>query len=84
MTPEIIWHATLGLKWEVRAVLEDWTTSEYWAMLGTPGETRRFRVCVRGPLPGRPDEVGEFVMVVRRFGDRPGWWVSPEKKLEHL
>ena len=22
-------------------------------------------------------EDGEFVMVVRRYGDRPGWWISP-------
>jgi hypothetical protein len=47
-------------------VLEDWTTPEYWAVLGTPGETRRFKVRVRGPRPGRPTETGEFVMVVKR------------------
>ena len=47
-------------------MLEDWTTPEYWAVLGTPGETRRFKVRVRGPLPGRPAETSEFVMVVKR------------------
>jgi hypothetical protein len=79
MTPEIIWHATLSLKWEVVRLIEDWTTSEYWAVLGTSGETRRFRVRVSGPLPGRPSETGEFEMVVRRVGDRPGWWIAPQE-----
>ena len=54
MTPDIIWHAVLSLKWDVLRVVEDWTTSEYWAVLGMPGETKRFTVRVRGPRPGRP------------------------------
>ena len=62
-------------------VLENWTTPEYYTVNGTPGETRRFRLRVRGPLPSRPSEAGEFVMVVRRYGDRPGWWISPEAAL---
>ena len=78
MTPELIWHAELSLKWDVVRVIEDWTTPQYWAVLGTPGETRRFKVRVHGPQPGRPSETGEFVMIVRRFGDRPGWWISPD------
>lgn len=39
-------------------------------------ETKRFRV--RGPLSGRPTKTGEFVMVIRGVGDRPGWWIGPE------
>ena len=78
MRPDTIWHARLSLRWEVRRVLEDWTTPLYWEVLGTPGETRRFRVVVSGPLPGRPWESGEFVMVVRRTADRPGWWIAPD------
>jgi hypothetical protein len=53
-------------------VLEDWTTPRYYDAVGTPAETRRFRVRVSGPLPGNPSEKGEFVMTVRRYGDRSG------------
>jgi hypothetical protein len=41
-------------------------------------ETNRFRVRVSGPLSGRPAEEGEFAMTVRRYGDRSGWWISPD------
>lgn len=37
-----------------------------------------FRVRVSGPLPGKPLQAGEFVMVVRRYGDWAGWWIAPE------
>jgi hypothetical protein len=81
VVPVTIRHARLDLAWTVLKVIEDWTTPEYWAVKGTAGETRRFRVRVRGPLPSRPSEAGDFVMVVRRYGDRPGWWISPEPAL---
>ncbi len=80
LTPVAIRHARLDLSWKVVRVLEDWTTGEYHAVIGTAGETRRFTVKVRGPLPGCPEETGEFVMTVRRFGNRTGWWVSPERQ----
>jgi hypothetical protein len=76
-TPELVWHTLLGLRWQVRCVLEDWATTDPWSVLGTPGETRRFVVRVRGPLPGWPTKTGEFVLVIRKFGDKPGWWISP-------
>jgi hypothetical protein len=60
-------------------MLEDWTTPRYYDAVGIPAETRRFRVPVSGPLSGNPSENGEFVMTVRRYGDGPGWWVSPEE-----
>lgn len=75
-----IWRATLNLKWDVLRVLEDWTTPVHWSALGMPGDTRRFRVLVSGPLPARPAETGEFVMVVLGTGDRSGWRVAPEGK----
>jgi hypothetical protein len=79
LTPVSIHHATLpGLAWTVVRVVEDWTTPAYYEVNGTPGETRRFRVRVSGPLPGRPSEDGEFVLVIRRYGDRDGWWIAPE------
>jgi hypothetical protein len=80
MTPEIIWHAMLGLRWEVVRVVEDWTCRSYHDTVGTPGETKRSVVRVRGPLPGNPTEIGEFVMTVRRYGDKPGWWISAEPR----
>jgi hypothetical protein len=79
LVPVVIRHARLGLTWQVTRVLEDWTTPRYYETVGTPAETRRFRVRVSGPLPGSPSEEGEFVMTVRRYGDRPGWWISPSR-----
>jgi hypothetical protein len=64
--------------WTVLAVLKDWTTPRYHDAVGTPAETKRFRVRVRGPLPGNPSQDGEFVMAVRRYGDRAGWWIGPD------
>ncbi len=78
LRPCAIRHAGLGLSWTVLAVLEDWTTPRYHDGVGTPAPTKRFRVRVTGPLPGRPSQDGEFTMIIRRYGDRPGWWASPE------
>jgi hypothetical protein len=41
-------------------------------------ELKRYNVRVTGPLPGRPSEAGEFGMIARRYGDRPGWWICPD------
>ena len=78
LVPETIRHAQLGLSWKVLAVTENWTTRRYHDSIGTYAETERFRVRVAGPLPGDPAADGEFVMIVRRYGDRPGWWISPD------
>jgi hypothetical protein len=40
--------------------------------IGMPAETERFRVRVSGPLPAEPSADGEFVMIVRRYGDKSG------------
>jgi hypothetical protein len=77
LVPLSIRHAELELSWSVLAVVEDWTTPAYHADDGTPMELKRFRVRVTGPLPGRPSEAGEFGMIVRRYGNRSGWWISP-------
>jgi hypothetical protein len=79
VVPVTITHATLGLSWKVLRVLEDWTTPTYYAVAGTPGETRRFTCRVRGPLPGNPSADGEFMMIVRRYGDRAAWWIAPQE-----
>jgi hypothetical protein len=44
LVPVTIQHA------RVTWVLEDWTTPRYYEAVGTPAETRRFRVRVSGPL----------------------------------
>jgi hypothetical protein len=59
-------------------VIEDWTTADYLAALGMSGELRRFRILVSGPMPGRPEESGEFRDASAAVGDRPGWWICPE------
>ena len=71
--PDIVWHAQSSLKWRVLRIVEDWTAEYYLGVLGTAGELRRFRVLVSGPLPGRPEETGQFVLVLRQVGDKPGW-----------
>ena len=76
--PGAIHHPALALSWTVVAVLENWTTPRYHDAVGTPEQTKRFHVRVAGPLPGRPSETGEFLIVIRRYGDRPGWWICPE------
>jgi hypothetical protein len=37
-----------------------------------------YRLRVFGPLPGRPDQHGEFVMIVTAYGNRDRWWIRPE------
>jgi hypothetical protein len=76
--PVAIRHAELGLSGAALAVVEVWTMPAYHDDIGTPMEMTRYRVRVTGPLPCRPSEAGEFGMIVRRYGDRPGWWISPE------
>lgn len=59
LVPEVIRHARLDLSWKVLAVLENWTTPRYHNSVGTPAETKRFRVRVSGPLPGNPPQPRE-------------------------
>ena len=72
-------HVALGLNWAVREVLGSWTHR------GWPEQTyrkpvveRRLRLRVFGPLPGRPEQNGEFVMIATAYGDRHSWWIRPE------
>ena len=45
-------------------------------MLGKPDLIKWWLLKVSGPLPGRPAELGEFIMEVSLHGDRPGWWIT--------
>lgn len=78
-SPVAVRHARLDLSWEVVQVLEDWTTTRYHNAVGTAAETKRFTVRVRGPMPGNPSAEGEFVMLIRRYGDRAAWWIAPQE-----
>lgn len=58
----VVIRPAFGMSWTVLAVLENWTTPRYHNTVGTPVETKRFKVSVSGPLPGDPSAAGEFVM----------------------
>ena len=79
LTPVGIRHARLDLSWLVLQVLEDWTCRHYHDVIGTAAVTKQFTVRVRGPLPGNPSAEGEFVMLIRRYGDRAAWWIAPQE-----
>jgi hypothetical protein len=50
-----------GLEREVSLVLEGWICDHnYYDARGTPGETKRFRVRVSGPPPGRPEQAASL------------------------
>ena len=77
--PVALYHVARGLRWQVRAVLHRWTHP------GWPGKTynkpvveKRYRLRVFGPLPGRPGQHGEFVMIATSYGNRDRWWIRPE------
>jgi hypothetical protein len=69
---------TDGLVWRVCAVLCGWQHPAPAPVQATmPGMVRCWRMRVRGPLPGDPAHVGEFVMTARTHGNRPGWVFRP-------
>ena len=78
LVPVAIRHARLGLAWGSCG----WSGTgrlRGTAMLSGLRPRRSGSWCVSGPLPGSPSEEGEFIMTVRRYGDRPGWWISPHQ-----
>ena len=63
-----------GITWDVTAILERWAHPG--RAEDTPGKATLIRwwlLKVCGPLPGRPAELGEFVMEVSAYGVPPGW-----------
>jgi hypothetical protein len=79
MIPELVTHVRLGLRWRVREVLDAWEHPDgIKARGGAVHEAWRLRVT--GPLPGRPSEHGEFVLIVKGYADRPYWWITPEAR----
>jgi hypothetical protein len=74
---ELVRHVTLGLSWRVDEVLQAWTHPYCFSTaFRESAELRRYKFRVHGPLPGRPGEKGEFILVARLYRDRRGWWTS--------
>jgi hypothetical protein len=70
-----------GLNWLIWEVLEAWRMPMRERPYGQEPrvEVDRYRIRVGGPLPGRPRDVGNFIMVARRYSDDSlTWWISPE------
>jgi hypothetical protein len=77
--PVQVRHRDLGLTWTVRQVLASWRHPGHpQKTYGRPVVSRRHRLRVYGPLPGRPHQFGEFVMIATEYGHRPRWWIRPE------
>lgn len=70
-------------RWTVERVDGFWEHPQAAAYGKVPGryraETRRWTLTVRGPLPGRPGEVGLQQVTIRSYGDGAGWWMFPEE-----
>jgi hypothetical protein len=47
-------------------------------LLKKPVVEKWYRLRVFGPLPGQPDQLGEFVMIANAYGNRDRWWIRPE------
>jgi hypothetical protein len=78
-TPQHVTHLQLLYRWKVKEVLDAWVHP------GLPARTygrqlieRRYRLRVVGPLPGRPRQHGEFIMIVTAYGHRHRFWIRPE------
>jgi len=62
--PHELYHATRGLRWKVREVLDGWIHPGWpEKTYNKPVVEKRYRLHVFGPMPGRPDQLGEFVMI---------------------
>ena len=75
--PTRVHHGNLGLVWMVEEVLWHWQRAGKRYSLPGSVLTERWRLHVNGHMPGEPGERGKFVMEVRTYGDRPGWWITP-------
>ena len=75
--PDFIHHAQADLRWMVWETLDSWRDSDP-AGSGPGTEAERHRVRAYGPLPWRPSENGDLVLIVRRYTGQDGWWISPE------
>jgi hypothetical protein len=78
LEPRRVEHLQFGITWDVTEILDCWAhPGRAEDTLGKVMLVRWWLLRVRGPLPGRPVESGEFTMEVSFHGDPPGWWVAP-------
>lgn len=76
-TPDFICHADRELRWMVWETVDSWRDPDP-AASPSGTEAERHRVRAYGPFPWRPSENGDLTLIVRRYADRDGWWISPE------
>lgn len=73
LEPRRVEHLQLGLSWRVIEILDHWKhPGRVQDTLGKPDLIKWWLLRVSGPLPGRPAEVGEFVMQASFYGSPPG------------
>jgi hypothetical protein len=79
LEPRRVEHLQLGITWDVTEILDRWEhPGSPEQTPGKPGLVKWWLLKVSGPLPGRPAELGEFVMEVSFYGHPPGWWITVE------
>ena len=70
-----------GLQWSVLETVDFWEHPQYrehGRVPDRPGaEGRRYRLLVRGPLPGRIRQIAEQHVLISQFGDGRGWYMRP-------
>ena len=66
--PDFVGHATLDLTWMIWETLDSWRDPDPVDELAA----------AYGPLPWRPSENGDLVLIVRRYTGQEGWWITPE------
>ena len=72
-------HLQFGITWDVTAILDRWAhPGRAEDTAGKPDLINWWLLKVSGPLPGRPAELGEFVMEVSAYGAPAGWWIRVE------
>jgi hypothetical protein len=75
----VIRHAQRPMAWMVWGTLESWRAPAREDLRGQHDVTQWHRLRVSGPLPWQPEEYGEFILTVRRYGDTRGrWWITPD------
>lgn len=81
LTPASISHAARpDLSWLVWQTLDSWRARipRWFAVRGTTAVVERHRVLVAGPVPGRPGEYADYVLILSRYANSSGWWMRPE------
>jgi hypothetical protein len=77
LEPVQVEHLQFGITWDVTGILDRWAhPGRAEETLGKATLIKWWLLKVSGPLPGRPAELGEFIMEVSAYGAPPGWWIT--------